>query len=241
MYRMILPLALLVGAMAVLSSTPSKAQEREPLQYGIQIEEFEFRRGDENENIAAWNGDAFFGTDEIKIRLFSKAEYDTRASKFENLENRLVVQTPVSTFFDVKAGARLDTPDGPDRWYGIVGVTGLAPQWFEIDADLFVSESGDASARLDVEYELLLTNRLILTPSADLNLAFSDDTEVGIKSGFTSVEVGLRLSYDVVDRLISPYVGLVYERKLGNTADLIEAEGEDIESWSGAVGVKFVF
>ena len=241
MYRMILPLALLVGAVAGLSSSPSKAQEREPLQYGIQIEEFEFRLGDESEHIAAWNGDAFIGTDEIKIRLFSEAEYDLRASKFEKLETRLVAQTPISTFFDVKAGARLDTPDGPDRWYGVLGVAGLAPQWFEIDADLFVSENGDASARLDIEYELLLTNRLILTPSADIDLAFSDDTAVEIKSGFTGVGVGLRLSYDVVDRLFSPYVGLVYERKLGNTADLIEAAGEDIESWSGAVGVKFVF
>ncbi len=241
MYRIVLSLALLVGAMAILSSSPSNAQESEPLQYGIQIEEFEFRRGDEKENIAAWNGDAFIGTDEIKIRLSNEVEYDIRESKFGKLETRLVAQTPISTFFDIKAGARLDTPDGPDRWYGVLGVIGLAPQWFEIDADLFVSENGDASARLDVEYELLITNWLILTPSADIDFAFSDDTTVEIKSGFTSVEVGLRLSYDVVDRLISPYVGLVYERKLGNTADLIEISGEDIDSWSGAVGVKFVF
>ena len=148
---------------------------------------------------------------------------------------------PISTFFDAKGGVRLDTPKGTDRWYGVLGISGLAPQWFEVDADLFFSEAGEASARLDIEYELLITNRLILTPSADINVAFSDDTEIGIKAGLTSAEAGLRLSYDLIDRAVSPYLGLVYERKLGNTADLADEEGEDIEGWRAVIGTRIVF
>jgi len=232
---------LAAGVSTFLAGPSANAQAVGLVYYGLQMEEFEYRLGDESEDITAWDGDAFIGTDEFKLRWMSEGEYDTNASKFETLENRLVGQVPISDFFDAKAGIRLDSPKGPDRWYGILGVAGLAPQWFEINADMFLSEKGDLSARLDVEYELLLTNRLILTPSAELNLAFSDDTEVEIKSGFTSFEFGLRLSYDVIDRAFSPYVGFGFETKLGDTEDLISAEGEDTATWYGTIGAKFIF
>ncbi|NQU58658.1 MAG: copper resistance protein B [Rhodospirillales bacterium] len=232
----------LMGALASMSFAMSaQAQEKGLVFYGLQVEEFEYRRGDEGENLTAWNGDAFISTDEIKLRWLGEGEYDTDATKFETLENSLVLQTPVSDFFDVKGGLRLDTPKGTDRWYGVLGVTGLAPQWFELDADLFVSETGDTSARLDIEYEVLLTNRLILTPSADINVAFTDDPEIGIGSGVSDIEAGARLSYDLIDRAVSPYLGFLYERKFGQTADFARAEGEDVEGWRAVIGTKFVF
>jgi copper resistance protein B len=129
----------------------------------------------------------------------------------------------------MKAGFRVDTPNGPDRSYSVLGLSGLAPQWFEIDADFFVSEKGDTSARLDAEYELLITNRLILTPSAEINVAFSGDHEIGVGSGISDIEAGMRLSYDLIDRRLSPYFGVVYERKFGQTEDLAKAEGEDLK------------
>ncbi len=230
-----------IATALMLSASPSMAQEKSMTFYGLQMEQLEYRLGDENEDLAVWDGDAFIGTDEFKARWISEGEYDTDANKFESLENQLVGQVPVSDFFDVKAGVRVDTPKGADRWYGVLGVSGLAPQWIEIDANLFISEKGDASARLDAEYELLLTNRLILMPSAELNMAFSDDSEIGIGSGISSVEVGLRLSYDMMGRLFSPYVGIVHEQRFGNTKDLAQDEGEDTSSWFGVIGTKIVF
>jgi copper resistance protein B len=238
------PLIAMSLAAALLTATISdraQAQEVGLVYYGIEIEEFELRRGDESENTAAWEGSAFIGPDEFTIRLLSEGEYDTDADKFETLENQVVVQAPISDFFDAKAGIRLDTPQGPDRWYGVLGVTGLAPQWFEIDASFFLSDRGNLSGRFDAEYKLLLTNRLILTPSASLDLAFSDDAGIEIKTGFTSLELGLRLSYDVIDRMFSPYIGLNFETKLGGTRDLAAAEGGDRANLAGVVGAKFVF
>jgi len=201
----------------------------------------EHRRGDAGEKLLVWNGDAFIGTDELKLRWLSQGEYDTKGSKLESVENRLVLQAPVTDFFDVKAGIRADTPKGKSRLYGVLGLTGLAKQWIEVDADLFVSDKGDASARLDAEYEMLLTNQITLTPSIDLDVAFSDDQKMGIGSGLSSAEVGLRLSYDILDRAISPYLGVVWERKFGKTADFARDEGEDIEAWFVAIGVKVLF
>jgi len=232
---------LIVGILVSLAMKPALAQETDFIAYGFQLEEFEYRWGDGREELAAWNGDAFVGTDEIKLRWLGEGEYDRRASRFETLENRLVLQTPVSDFFDVKGGARLDSPKGRIRWYGVLGLTGLAKQWIEIDADLFVSEIGDVSARLDAEYEMLLTNRLILTPSADINFAFSDDRKMDVGAGLSTVEVGLRLSYDILDRALSPYLGVVWERKFGRTADFAREEEEDVEAWFFTVGMRVLF
>lgn len=232
---------LLAGMATAVLSVPAQAQEKGLIFYGIQMEELEYRLGEGADRHAVWNGDAYVGTDELKLRWLGQGEYDTKGDTLERMENRVVLQKPVSDFFDVKAGVRLDTPDGPDRWFGVLGIAGLAKQWFEIDADLFVSETGDASARLDVEYELLLTNRLILTPSADIDIAFSEDREIGVGFGVNGVEAGLRLSYDLVDRAISPYIGIVYERKFGDTADFAKDEGEDAAAWFATIGTKIMF
>jgi len=232
---------LIAGMLALLATGTAVAQETDFVAYGFQLEELEYRWGDRRQELLAWDGDAFVGTDEIKLRWLGEGEYDRRASGFETLENRLVAQVPVTDFFDVKAGARLDTPKGRSRWYGVLGLTGLAKQWVEIDADLFVSDLGDVSARLDAEYELLLTNRLILTPSADINVAFSDDRKMGVGTGLSSAEVGLRLSYDLLDRALSPYLGVVWERKFGRTADFARDEEDDVETWFFTVGMKVLF
>jgi copper resistance protein B len=229
------------GLAAIAIPASSQAQETNLIFYGVQMEELEYRQGDQSENLLVWDGDAFIGTDELKLRWLGKGEYDADGDVLETMENRLVLQKPISDFFDIKAGVRLDSPEGVDRWFGVFGVTGLAPQWIEIDADLFISETGDVSARLDAEYELLITNRLILTPSGEIDVALSDDREIGVASGLNSIELGLRLSYDVVDRTFSPYIGVVFERKFGRTADFARDEGEDPSALFAVIGAKLMF
>jgi len=229
------------GLAAIAIPASSQAQETNLIFYGVQMEELEYRQGDQRESLLVWDGDAFIGTDELKLRWLGKGEYDADGDVLETMENRLVLQKPISDFFDIKAGVRLDSPEGVDRWFGVFGVTGLAPQWIEIDADLFISETGDVSARLDAEYELLITNRLILTPSGEIDVALSDDREIGVASGLNSIELGLRLSYDVVDRTFSPYIGVVFERKFGRTADFARDEGEDPSALFAVIGAKLMF
>jgi len=227
-------------ALAALISVPSIAQA-EDWYYGIQFEEFEYRAGEHGEDLAVWNGDAFVGTDELKLRWEGNGEYDLEGDILEKFRNQLTLQTPISDFWDIKGGVRLDSPDGEDRWYGVVGIVGLAPQWIEVDADLYLSEKGDVSTSLDIEYELLITNYLILTPSAEIEGSFSSDQDVGVGSGVNSAEFGVRLSYDIWDRSMSPYVGVVYERKFGQTADYAKEEGEDTSVWSLVIGTKLLF
>jgi len=221
---------------AVLAATPSTA---EPLLWAFQAEQAEYRLGEGGADAFAWDVDAYIGTDELKARWISKGEYAFEEDVFEELENQLRLQTPVSDFWDVVAGVRFDTPEGPDRVYGVIGLHGLAPQWIEVDADLYISE--DPRLGLDLEYEALITNRLILTPSVDVDLPLTDDPAIGLGGFAPTIEVGARLSYDLVDRALSPYIGAHYERAFGETAGLVRAEGGDPEAVYFVAGVKMLF
>lgn len=243
---------LIVGTVLGLSVLPTLAfaQERmrdtterkAPLKvWGAQFEELEYRYSDNDEEIGVWDADFFYGTDNFKARLLTSGEYSFEEQAYETLENQLVGQIPISDFFDAKAGIRFDTPEGPDRTYAVLGVAGLAPQWFEIDANFYVSKDGDTSAALDAEYELLFTNYWILTATLDATVAFSEDREIGVGTGLVSTETGLRLSYDLIDRAFSPYVGVVHERKYGDTADFARADGGGTEDWFAVIGARLTF
>jgi len=233
--------ALAAMVMLVVFSQRSDAQEPQQLIYGLKFEQLEYRFGDQTD-VTAWDGDLWVGTDEWKFRGTSEGEYAREGRSFETLEHQLFVQRMVSTFFDAKLGVRRDNPDEfASRTYGVVGVHGLAPQWFEIDADFFVSENGDASARLAADYELLLTNWIILTPTLELDFAFSDDKAAGVGSGFSKAEIGARLSYDLIDRSLSPYIGVHYERKFGETGRIARSEGEGKADVFFAIGTRLMF
>jgi copper resistance protein B len=98
-----------------------------------------------------------------------------------------------------------------------------------VDADLFVSEESDVSARLEVEYPILLTQRLILQPSFELDFAVQEMEELRVGPGLSQVELGVRLRYEIL-RELAPYIGFVWERKVGQTADLVKAVGEEVDT-----------
>lgn len=230
--------SLALAALFAASASPAGA---EMLLWGIQVEQAEYRIGDGGfgGGIAAWDLDAFVGSDELKAVWRSEGEYALEHGAFETLENQLRLQMPVSDFFDAVVGVRLDAPEGETRVHGVIGLHGLTRQWFEIDADLFLSEH--PAVRLEVEYEALITNRLILVPSIEFELPFTDDEAMGQGAFGPTLEVGARLGYDLVDRLVSPYVGVHYERAFGASADLARADGEDAGSVRFVMGARMLF
>jgi copper resistance protein B len=234
-------LSKVVFSLAILTPVVSHSAETSNVYYGLQMEEIEYRFGDNGNDTFVYDGDAFIGTDELKLRWQGDGELDLDINRFESLSNQLVLQKPVSDFWDIKGGVRYTSPKGPDRWYAVLGLSGLAPQWIEVDTDLYLSDEGNVSASLDMEYETLITNYLILTSSFNIEGAFSSDRDIGVGSGINGIEAGLRLSYDVWDRAISPYIGVVYERKFGQTANFLTNEGEEPDVWNFVIGTKLMF
>lgn len=145
-----------------------------------------------------------------------------------------------SRWWDVVGGIRQDFRPGDPQTWAAVGVQGLAPQWFEVEVTGYVGGSGRTAARLEIEYELLATNRLMLQPLVEIELYGKADPGRGIGSGLSSIETGLRLRYEI-RRELAPYIGVTWDRKLFGTADLARAGGEDVGSARVAFGLRTWF
>ena len=91
---------------------------------------------------------------------------------------------------------------------------------------MFLGVSGQVGAQLDAEYEYMFTQKLVLSPEIEMNIYSKVDEAVGIGSGLSDVELGLRLRYEI-RREFAPYIGVNWTKKFGQTADFARAEGED--------------
>ena len=234
-------LPLVPGVVAVLLlGAPAHAEKMDDDLFTlVKIDQLEYRKQDGND-IIVWEGQGRIGNDENKLTLKTEGEYVRNADFFETAETQLLYQRLISDFFDAQIGIRHDIKPDPSRTFGVIGINGLAPQWFETDASFFVSHKGDTSLRLEAEYDILFTQRLVLEPSAEINIAFSNDEKTGVGSGLSDVELGLRLRYEIA-REFAPYIGINWERKIGKTSDFASEEGEDSNVFSLVAGIRAFF
>ncbi len=159
----------------------------------------------------------------------------------EEAELQALYSRAVTPFWDVQAGVRQDVrPDGEDTTHLVLGLQGLAPYWWEVDAAAFLSTDGDMTARVEAEYDQRITQRWILQPRLEIDASASDIPELEIGSGLSSVEAGLRLRYEF-RKEFAPYVGVEWSRSFGDTADYIEARGGEPETTRFVVGLKAWF
>lgn len=186
-----------------------------------------------------WEGEAWFGGDINRLTLKSEGE-GLSGDGLNRAELQALYSRSVGPYFNLQAGVRHDFEPRPSRTYATIGFEGLAPYWFEVSGAAFLSNKGDLSARLEGYYDQRLTQRLIIQPRAELNLAASNDRATGVGSGLSDVELGLRLRYEI-RREFAPYVGVTYDRKFGRTADYARTGGEDVEDARVVLGLRAWF
>lgn len=227
------------------------AQEGAPQNFGIQFVhdnpvfamfiadrlEYQTREG---EGLYLWDVQAWVGADYHKLWFKSEGGWLEDEKSFEEIETELLYSRNIATFWDLQMGIRHDFKPDPDRTFAAFGIQGLAPYWFEMEATTYLSEDGDISFALEVEYDLLLSQRLILQPRFETSIAVQEVKEYGVGQGINDMELGLRLRYEI-RRELAPYIGISWSRKIGETADLAEAEGEDIDSVSFVLGLRAWF
>ena len=109
-----------------------------------------------------------------------------------------------------------------------------------MEATAYVGQAGQTAARLEGKYELLITNRLVLQPTAEINIYGKNDARRGIGAGLSSTSLGLRLRYEL-DRQFAPYIGVNWDRSYGNTARFAEQEGQRRSEVSFVAGVRAWF
>ncbi|MGY0611776.1 MULTISPECIES: copper resistance protein B [unclassified Luteimonas] len=186
----------------------------------------------------AWEAQGWLGTD--LHRLWLRTEGERSGGTTESAELELLYGRSVSAWWDVVAGVKHEFAPGDAQTWAAFGVQGLAPHMFEVSVTGYVAESGRTALVAEVEYELLLTNRLILQPVVEATFFGKDDPVRGVGSGLSSVETGLRLRY-AFNRHFAPYIGVVHERTFGNTSRLRRGDGGSIRDTSAVLGLRFWF
>lgn len=181
-----------------------------------------------------WDAEAWFGGDIDRLVVKTEGE---GARSVDNAEIQVLYSRAWDHVTDLQIGIRQDIEPNPSRTYLAAGFETLLPYWFEAEGALFVGERGQVLGRLGGSYDFQLTQRLVLQPRAELNFAVKNDSAIGLGSGLSDAELGLRLRYEI-QREFAPYLGVSWERKFGDTADYARAGGERAESTSFVVGLR---
>lgn len=198
------------------------------------LDQFEERIG--RDNSFRWEGEGWVGTDTDRLWLKSEGELN-RNGKIDDGQHEVFYDRPITSFFDLQAGARFDIDSHRGRTWAALGVEGLAPLFFHVSATGYASNSGHFAAKLESSYDLLLTQRLILQPRIELNLYSKSDPMRLVGSGLSDLDAGLRLRYEF-SRKFAPYIGLTYENKFGETANLARLAGERPSDLRLTIGIR---
>ena len=180
----------------------------------------------------------YYGGDLDKFWFKSEGE-GSFGEKIESAEVQALYSRAIAPFFDFQAGIRQDFAP-MDRTYAVVGIQGLAPYLFEVDAAAFLSDKGDLTARIEAELDQRITQRLVIQPRMEASFSAQDVPELGIGAGLDTIEAGLRLRYHFA-REFAPYIGIDQEWRVGQSADYARAKGEDPSVTNYVVGIRFWF
>jgi copper resistance protein B len=209
----------------------------DPLTAMLLAEQFEWQDGSASDALQ-WDVTGWVGYDMNRLWLRDEGRDADGATTENALE--LLWGRPLAAWWDWVAGARLDNGEGPARTYAALGVIGLAPQWFHVEATAYLGEGGQLGAHLQTDYDWLFTNRLILGARLEADAWSQDDKRVGIGSGLSQAVAGLRLRYEI-RRELAPYLGVEWRGLLGETGDIAHDNGEDRNEASVVAGVRFWF
>ena len=186
-----------------------------------------------------WEGQGWVGTDYDKLWIKSEGTLQSNGA-LDDGQQQFLYARAMTTYFDVQGGLRSDIDSRPTRNWAAFGIQGVAPYFFDIEVTGYASGEGHLAAKLEGSYDLLITQRLILQPQIEINLYSKADPARLIGAGFSDIDTGLRLRYEF-DRKFAPYIGVVYEGKLGQTASLARQAGESTGDFRFVFGLRTWF
>jgi len=209
----------------------------DPLVTKVMFDQLEFHHND-GENPLVGEAQAWIGKDVNKFWL--KTDFEQRDGKTEEAELQALYSRAIAPYWDLQMGIRQYIKPAPTQTWGVIGVQGLAPYFFEVDTAVFIGESGNTALRFSAEYEILFTQQLILSPEIEINFYGQNNREAGTGSGLSDITAGLRLRYEI-KREFAPYIGVNWNKQFGRTADITEDKGDATNDTSLVVGVRMWF
>ncbi len=225
--------AYLLVVAALPCSNVYSHEEDDPVLTKLMVNKFE--TGDNTTNA---NADLWIGKDINKLWLKTNVTY--QQGKTEDAELQALFSHAIAPYWDVQIGVRQDIKPTPARTWGVLGVNGLAPYFFDVDAAIFLGEGGRTAARLSAEYDVLFTQKLILSPEVEFNFYGQSDAITGTGSGLSNASVGLQLRYEI-RREFAPYIGVARDTKFGKSADMATLTGETKSDTQWIIGLRTWF
>jgi copper resistance protein B len=202
------------------------------------LEQFEYRAGG-SDSVSRWDGEAWLGTDTNRLWIRSEGEVN-RHGEVADGQQELLYDRPITSFFDLQTGLRLDLDSAAGRAWAAIGVEGLAPEFLHVSAAAYAGDGGRFAAKLQLSCDELVTQRWILQPELELNAYSADDPSRRIGSGVSDLDAGLRLRYEI-HRKLAPYLGLGFRRAFARTAQYARADGDPAGTFSVLLGIRTWF
>lgn len=207
------------------------------------LDQLEYRLG-EGDDQFRWDAEGWYGGDFNRFWFKTEGEQTVQGPSAGRAEIHGYYSRLIAPFWDAQIGLRYDQlwepGNDPSRFFAAIGVQGFAPYRFEVTPALFISEDGDFSARLTASKEYRITQRLVAQGRFETEIAAQDVPKFGVGEGFNSVELGLRLRYEI-RREFAPYIGVSWERKLGQTADFARQAGDNPDVLHFVAGLRLWF
>lgn len=230
-------LRLLFIPCVLLSHITYAHENDDPILASLMLDKLEWRDTEYSQKTVL-DAQAWIGKDLNKFWL--KTEIENDHNETEHAEVQALYSHAIAPFWDIQLGLRQDLKPTPTHTWGVLGIQGLAPYFFDVDAALFIGEAGRTAARISAEYDLRFTQRLILAPEVNINFYGQNDPEAGTGSGLSDINAGLRLRYEIF-REFSPYIGINWNKTFGKSADFARHKNETISDTQWLIGVRAWF
>lgn len=201
------------------------------------LDRFDYR-AQRGKDVVMWDAQGWFGGDYNRLWFKIDGE-DEAGGRTDRAEAQALYARRISPYWHVQAGVRQEMRPQPARNSVVIAAQGLAPYWFNVEAMAFI-RAGSVSGRLELEYDQLLTQRLVLQPRVETVFSSSAEPERGVGRGLNHVELGLRLRYEI-RREFAPYIGINWTRRLGETADLARQQKRDVREAAIVLGLRAWF
>lgn len=222
-------------AFLVTTSHPSWAGgSADPLLAKLMVDEFEQRSDQEQAlSLQAWAG---YDTQ----KLWLKAEHEASQGSTGHAELQLLYSHAIAPYWDIQTGLSRALEAGGNEDSLVIGIQGLAPYHFDVEAALFINEHAELVAKLELAYELRLSQAWVLEPELSLSAAAQHRQAAAQGAGIRQWQPALRLYY-YPRREWAPYLGVIWHRLSGDSADYARERGEPRAQEQFAVGLTAWF
>jgi copper resistance protein B len=202
----------------------------------VLLNQFEGRTNGSNDAFR-WDGEGWIGTD--MNRLWIKSEGFAGNGAVSDGDHEALYDRPIPRmrYFDAQAGVRADIDSNPTRVWAAAGIEGLAPYFFDFEPTFYIRDGGHMAGRIEGSWDLFLMQRWVVQPQAELNFYSKDDPARKIGSGFSDIDTGVRLRYEV-NRKLNPYIGWAYNGNYGGSARYTRLSGEATSNSSFVFGLR---